>query len=152
MSVLGTVHEVFKKYKIPEEIYRKIFKYISVRSIELIPEDSRVLSLFYSNKDLIKNMELLRKSVINCGAYKCDKIISRDSWSICHDCANFFCEGHTVESKCCRAVLCNRCVRVCSSEKFDGYYCEQCLVEEYFRETDQRYDFGIGIETEFDGN
>ena len=71
-SVLSIVHRIFKKHKIPEELYRKIFKYINMNTIQMNTTDSCLLSLFYSNKDIILNMEKLKNSVIFCKSIDCE--------------------------------------------------------------------------------
>ena len=96
-----------------------------------------LLSLFYSNKDIILNMEKLKNSVIFCRKPTCNEICTRDSLSFCTDCNDYYCSLHTVETKCCGTILCTECVISCNSDKYNGYYCQDCLVDEYNQDTNQ---------------
>ena len=57
--------------------------------------------------------------------------------SLNNNCEDYFCNNHVVETKCCGAILCNKCVIPCNSEKYNGYYCEDCLIDEYHHDTNQ---------------
>jgi hypothetical protein len=148
-SVLQVTHKVFKKYNLPEEIYRKIFKYIPLHTV-VTEFDSRLLLLFFPIKSIICNLLTLKQCTISCNTcnFLCKPYVTLN---ICHECSKDFCDECVKRTGCCGAALCSSCIILCNSEEYNGYYCHQCLVDEYNTRENNDTNFAMHFGDAFDG-